>query len=181
MIQDEIQDTNNTFIGMTVSIGNAAKILSVSASTIKRHEAEWGLHTFWDRRGRRYLIQDLEALRMGAPLPTPTAQDTEGMDDYLLGCRFRIYGTGLNKGYLGFFACQEYDELKDWLSQNFGAGTYYLKLLDEGNRMTGRNYTIEIEDPHDEENRAKLGAARDIRMLKSLLGIRKRKLEKHIK
>ena len=141
--------------GMTVPVGQAARILGVSGSTLKRRASEWGLRTFWDRRGRRYSIVELEKLKHSPSSPRKPATvslDFDSIMEYDIpgGYRFRVYGTGANKGYLGCFVGKQADDVIYRVRAEFGGGTYYLKLIDEDRRMTGYNFTAHMEGPPDE-------------------------------
>ena len=71
----------------------------------------------------------------------------------------------MNKGYLGCFGSEEYDHVIQWLLERFGNGAYYLKLIDEDNRMTGYNFVLEIDAPYDDESCQRF---QELRVFKSL-------------
>ena len=155
--------------GMTISVGEAAQLLNTSRSTLKRHAAEWGLRTFWDGRGRRYSFQELKEVRDGTPEPQEPPAMTRELDaitqyDLPGGYRFRVYRTDSEKSYVGFFAFEEYDHIESELSYALGAGTYYLKLLDENNRMTPYTFVVHLLDP-DEERQEELAELRSIKQM----------------
>jgi len=155
--------------GMTISVGEAARLLNTSRSTLKRHAAEWGLRTFWDGRGRRYSSQELKAVRDGTPPPQEPPAMTRELDaitqyDLPGGYRFRVYRTDSEKSYVGFFAFEEYYHIERELSYELGAGTYYLKLLDENNRMTPYTFVVYLLDP-DEERQEELAELRSIKRM----------------
>lgn len=138
--------------GITISVGRAARVLNTSSSTLKRRAAEWGIPVFWDRRGRRYRIADLNMARDGllvGPAPVPTTMDLESLTRYARdgGYRFRAYRTGVDQGYLGYLAAKDHDHAVSLLRSRYGFGTYYLKLLDKNDRMTSRNFSVVILDP----------------------------------
>jgi hypothetical protein len=168
--------------GMTVSVGKAARILDVSRDTLKLRAAEWGLTTFWDRRGRRYLISELEATRKGMLEPKP--KDTVTLDFYSLEerfplldvYRFRIYRTGQNRGYIGLFVSRRYADVVKWLRENHGDGTYILKLLDEGEKMTRFNFALCITDV-DEETQEMIDDLESIKSFTKIFREKTRQLE----
>ncbi len=169
MEQDKgIQLETHPSEGMTVSVGKAARILGTSSSTLKRKASEWGLTTFWDRRGRRYSVRELEEAKRDLLKPTEPAnltQPLEAIEKYNIpgGYRFRVYGGSNNKGYLGFYGVEQYYHIIDLLEREFGAGTYYLKLLDEDNRMTGYTFAVYICDPSDEDEYDQVEELRKLR------------------
>ena len=154
--------------GMTVSIGAAARILGTSSSTLKRRGAEWGLRTFWDGRGRRYSVHELQSVKEGILKPQEPCDITQDltavrMYDLPGGYRFRVYRTGTFKGYVGFFAFEKYEYIELDLSYALGEGTYYLKLLDENNRMTRYTFVVHLDDPDDPERQEELEYKRNMR------------------
>lgn len=171
--------------GITASVGEASRILGTSRSTLKRRASEWGIHTFWDGRGRRYSLNELEKAKKGLldPIaPATTTLDLESIRRYALpgGYRFRVYQTGKKeKGYLGYFASERYDDLEIWISCTFGAGRYYVKLLDENNKMTGLNFFVEVDDPYDDESRKQMEELKTIRAFTRAFRSQSRQLRKH--
>ena len=47
------------------------------------------------------------------------------------------------------------------LRNEYGYGTYYLKLLDEDGNMTGYNFSVDIDDPDDMETLDRLESLRN--------------------
>jgi len=145
--------------GITVPVRKAARMLDVSVSTLKRRAAEWGLRTFWDKRGRRFLIGELEATKRGLLKPIKSDvvnNDFDSLMDYTMphGYRFRVYKTtGRNRGYIGCYCGSNIWEVEKIIQDEYGEGTYYLKLLDADYRMTGFTFTLELEDTPDKEVR----------------------------
>ena len=169
--------------GITVSVGEASRILGTSRSTLKRRASEWGLRTFWDGRGRRYSLKELEEVKGGVlkpRAPATTTLDLESIRGYSIpgGYRFRVYRTGADRGYLGYFASEKYDDVISWLSYTFGAGTYYLKLLDERNMMTGYNFIADVYGPLDEESRRQLEELEVIRTFTRIFRSQIRQMKK---
>ena len=158
--------------GMTVSVGEAARILGVSRSTLKRKSGVWGLTTFWDGRGRIYSVNELGLVEKGILEPKKAATvslDFEEIWNYSPlpgGYRFRIYGGAGNRGYLGCFGSRDPGSVLQWLKETYGEGIYYLKLLGEGGRMTGYNFRVCIDDV-DEDKEAEFA---ELRLLKTLSG-----------
>ena len=82
------------------------------------------------------------------------------------GYRFRVYRTGEDKGYVGFFAFEDLQHVYNTLRYELGHGVYYLKLLDENNRMTGHNFALTVAAPPDEETAEKLAELRELKEAK---------------
>lgn len=147
MLKAEVADPG----GQTLPLGGAAKMLGVSGSTLKRRASEWGLRTFWDKRGRRYALCDIRACKAGtlekqkpeketAPLRKAAQYFSVG------GYSFRIFRSdrgGTGKGYLGLVRTSDIDRIAPWLLSQFGEGYYFLKLLDEEDRMTDSDFWVE--------------------------------------
>ena len=85
------------------------------------------------------------------------------------GYRFRVYGTGINKGYLGCFVGEHADDVVFWLREEFGGGTYHLKLIDESGRMTGYNFAARMEGPSGEEKQERLEKVSNYKWMKGLV------------
>ncbi len=153
--------------GITVSVKKAAETLGVSSSTLKRKASEWGLTIFWDGRGRRFSPRELREAQEGLlePRKQTATQDLDALYGYDMpgGYRFRVYRTDEDKGYVGFFAFENLRQVFTTLKNDQGYGTYYLKLLDEDNRMTGHTFTLSVPDPDDEERAETLAKLRDLR------------------
>jgi len=154
--------------GITVSVKKAAEILGVSSATLKRKAPEWGLTTFWDGRGRRYSPRELKEAQDGLlePKKQTATQDLDALHAYHMpgGYRFRVYRTDEYRGYVGFFVFEKLDEVFTTLQDDLGYGVYYLKLLDENNRMTGHNFSLSIiSDPPDDDRAEKLEELRDLK------------------
>jgi len=179
-------DTENYPSGRTVSIGEAARLLNTSRSTLKRKGTEWGLSIFWDGRGRRYSVRELEELRRGEPLesrkPDTISQHVGAAYKHLAptGYRFRVYGTGSNKGYLGFFSGQSYFDVTSRIQKDFGHGRYYLKLVDEDGNMTGDTFWADMADPSDDESWDRLEILRNTRALTRIFRSCIRQLQRYI-
>lgn len=156
--------------GITVSVKKAAEILGVSPSTLKRKASEWGLTIFWDGRGRRFSMRELREAQEGLLEPTKqvATQDLDALHGYDMpgGYRFRVYRTDEDKGYVGFFAFEDLQYVYTTLQNDLGYGTYYLKLLDEDNRMTGHNFALSVPAPNDAERVEKLAELRQLREVK---------------
>ncbi len=156
--------------GITVSVKKAAEILGVSSSTLKRKASVWGLTIFWDGRGRRFSRRELREAQEGLlePRKETATQDLDALYGYEMpgGYRFRVYRTDEDKGYVGFFAFEDLEHVFTTLQNDLGYGTYYLKLLDEDNRMTGHNFALTVAAPNDVERGEKLAELRELRKLK---------------
>lgn len=154
--------------GITVSVKKAAEILGVSSATLKRKASEWGLTTFWDGRGRRFSTRELKEAQEGLlePKKQIATQDLDVLYAYEMpgGYRFRVYRTGEDKGYVGFFVFEDLQYVRTTLRNDLGHGVYYLKLLDEHNRMTGLNFSLSIiSDPSDDDRAEKLEELRELK------------------
>ncbi len=90
--------------GMTVSVGEAARILGTSRSTLKRRSHEWGLRTFWDRRGRRYSVGELKKAREGVLKPRKPANLTLDIDS------IRNYNCAIRR-HIGHFCESRYEKI----------------------------------------------------------------------
>lgn len=160
--------------GITVSVKRAAEILGVSRSTLKRKASELGLTVFWDGRGRRFSMRELREAQEGLlePKKQVATQDLGALHGYDIpgGYRFRVYRTDQYKGYAGFFAFEDLRQVFTTLQNDLGYGTYYLKLLDENNRMTGHNFTLSVSAPDDAERVEKLAELRELREAKRYAG-----------
>lgn len=176
------KDSIDIPIGVTVTTGEAARILGVSQSTFRRRASDWGLNPLWDKRGRRYQVFELMKLKK-EPLDhkniASITQPLSSIERYKkLGFRFRIYGSGNRKGYLGFYACQDWREVERWLSRNYGKGTYYLKLLDDNNTMTEHNFVTTVDDPKDDNGVKEMVLIRGKRDIQKSLSRQFRDLKK---
>ena len=143
--------------GMNVAVGAAAKTLGVSRSTLKRRASQWGLTTFWDRRGRRFALHEIEAAKKGMLEPKKPATLTLDIEQLSLfsipdGHRFRVYKTErLDKGYIGYYGGQNYGDVLNRLRSDHGGGVFHLKLLEPDGCMTGLNFTVSIDEPPGDE------------------------------
>jgi len=156
--------------GITISVKKAAAVLGVSPSTLKRKAPQWGLTIFWDGRGRRFSMKELREAQEGLlePRRQTATQDLDALHGYEMpgGYRFRVYRTGEDKGYVGFYAFENLRYVHTTLKNELGGGTYYLKLLDEDNCMTGHNFSLNVSAPDDAERVEKLAELRELREAK---------------
>ncbi len=156
--------------GITVSVKKAAEILGVSSATLKRRAPEWGLTIFWDGRGRRFSPRELREAQEGLlePRKQTATQNLDALYGYEMpgGYRFRVYRTDEGKGYVGLFIFENLRHVRNTLQDELGAGIYYLKLLDENNRMTGHNFTVSVGAPNDPERVDKLEELRELKETK---------------
>lgn len=141
--------------GKTVSVKEAARILNTSASTLKRKAADWGIPVFWDGRGRKFAVADLNRAKRGLLVGRPSQSSTEDIDALTTHpmadhYRLRAYRVGDRKGYIGLCEAQEPCEVVNWVSLNFGPGKYRLKLLTDAGKMTPHNFVVNIP-PHQKE------------------------------
>lgn len=154
--------------GITISIKRAAEFLGVSSATLKRRASQWGLTIFWDGRGRRFSPRELREAQEGLlePKKQTATQDLDALYAYEMpgGYRFRVYRTDKYRGYVGFFVFEKLSEVFTTLQNDLGYGVYYLKLLDENNRMTGLNFSLSIiSDPSDDDRAEKLEELRELK------------------
>ena len=88
------------------------------------------------------------------PKPATVTLDIDQLSLFSVpdGYRFRAYKTdGERKGYLGYYGGEKYGEVLSRLRNEHGGGTFHLKLLELDGRMTGHNFTVDIEGlPGDE-------------------------------
>ncbi len=167
--------------GRTFSAKKAADLLEVSVYTLKSRSHEWGLHTFWDGRGRRYLIKEIEEAKHGNLKPIEQDVVTEDLDflfehPSLDGYRFKVYRTD-KLSYLGCYGSDSANDVIELIREDHGGGTYHLKLLDNNYRMTGYNFTINIAGiiPETEAERK---ALKELKFWKEFIEIYKQKNRK---
>lgn len=136
--------------GVTVPPARAAKLLGVSAYTLKKRASEWGLHTFWDVKGRQFSLNEIEMARKG--LLEPAEPDTETLDfrdirHYSIpdGYGFIVYGKDPWR-YLERYLEDDLEQAERWVREKYGTGEYLLKLVDPEMRMTGYNFSLRIEE-----------------------------------
>jgi len=159
--------------GITVSVKKAAEILGISSSTLKRKAPQWGLTIFWDGRGRRFSPRELREAQDGLlePRKQTATQDLDALRGYEMpgGYRFRVYRTDRDKGYVGFYAFENLRYVHTTLKNELGGGTYYLKLLDANNRMTGHTFALNVSAPDDAERVEKLAKLREAKRYAKIL------------
>ena len=99
--------------------------------------------------------------------------------------RFRVYRVGERKGYLGSFGEEDPDQVVTMIRYDYGAGIYYLKLVDGEGRMTGHNFRIEFFGPPDGDARERLerleAQRQDIRMMRTLTRTMRRNIDERRK
>ena len=172
--------------GMTITISKAAELLGVSISTLKRRASEWGIRTFWDKRGRRYLPSDIEASKKGLlepVVPATLTMDISSIDSFPCphGYRFRVYRSeGETTGYLGFYCSDNIMEVMDLIRRDHGNGKYHLKLLDAENRMTGYNFTMALEFAMSREEQDDISETKNMRNMRRIFRKMNQKLEAEI-
>jgi len=142
--------------GVTVPPVRAAKLLGVSTYTLKRKASEWGLHTFWDVKGRQFSLNEIEMARKG--LLEPAESGTETLDfsslrDYSIpdGYGFIVYAVEPWR-YLDRYLEDDLQQAERWVWEKYGGGKYLLKLVDPEMRMTGYNFSLRIEEDNGQKN-----------------------------
>ncbi|MFC1714815.1 hypothetical protein ACFL6S_14200 [Candidatus Poribacteria bacterium] len=135
--------------GVTVSPTKAAKLLGVAVSELKKRSSQWGIRTYWDTRGRRYVLKELEAAKNGLldPLqPLDLPLDFASVADYRIpeGFGFLIYLQNSRRGrYFG----PDLRNVKEWIQGKYGNGRYFLRLMAPDGRLTRYSFVLQISNP----------------------------------
>ncbi len=114
--------------------------------------------------------------------PETVTLDFDSLGNYYSpnGYRFRVYGTGINKGYLGYFGCDKWLRILELIREKHGQGTYYLKLLDAEGTMTRYNFVARIAGV-DEERQEEFEEVQSLKELAKIVEKSTRGLEERTK